>query len=131
MTSKLNWEDTLAAVWRPNRAFLKAIDHIDPIVADDLVGIDQQKQALIDNTERFITGKTSNNALLWGSRGTGKSSLIKAVFNRFKDRKLNTYTTLSTCCANNPSFSLSIATISPLQLTTIHTVTSSQCSKVR
>jgi len=88
MTSKLNWEDTLAAVWRPNRAFLKAIDHIDPIVADDLVGIDQQKQALIDNTERFITGKASNNALLWGSRGTGKSSLIKAVFNGFKDRKL-------------------------------------------
>ncbi|MFP3367165.1 DUF815 domain-containing protein, partial [Pseudoalteromonas sp. SIMBA_148] len=40
------------------------------------------------NTERFLAGEPSNNALLWGSRGTGKSSLIKALLNRYCDQGL-------------------------------------------
>jgi len=80
----INWEDTKAAIWRQNKAKLRAVYHIDPVQLADLVGIDQQKQRLVDNTERFIQHKPANNALLWGARGTGKSSLIKAVFNAYK-----------------------------------------------
>jgi len=81
----INWESSYAAVWRPNQCKLRAIKHIDPISLESLVGIDRQKEALITNTERFISNQPCNNALLWGSRGTGKSSLIKAVFNHFKN----------------------------------------------
>jgi len=53
-----------------------------------LLGVDEQKQALLDNTEAFLAGKSANNALLWGSRGTGKSSLIKALLNQYGDQGL-------------------------------------------
>ena len=86
--TEINWADTYAAVWRPNKQALRAIRNIDPISLDSLIGIDRQKQALVNNTARFTEGKLSNNALLWGSRGTGKSSLVKAVFNHFKSNKL-------------------------------------------
>ena len=46
---------------------------------DSLKGIDQQKQLLLENTEYFAKGMRANNALLWGARGTGKSSVLKAV----------------------------------------------------
>lgn len=81
--SEIDWNHTLAAVWRPQRACLRAIRHIDPISPDDLLGVERQKQLLLRNTERFLSGKPANNALLWGSRGTGKSSLIKALINRY------------------------------------------------
>jgi len=84
----IDWAQTLAAVWRPNTAQLKAIKQIDDIRLSSLVGIDRQRDALLSNTERFLANKPSNNALLWGSRGTGKSSLIKAVFNQFSDQGL-------------------------------------------
>lgn len=84
----MDWQTTFAAVWRPNTTQLKAITRVDDIHVDALVGIDRQKTILSDNTERFINGKPSNNVLLWGARGTGKSSLIKAVFNKFSDKKL-------------------------------------------
>ncbi len=57
---------------------------IDPIRLDTLVGIDRQKKALVNNTQRFLKHKPANHALLWSSRGTGKSSLIKACLNAFK-----------------------------------------------
>ena len=47
------------------------------------MGIDSQKKQLIENTERFLAGLPANNALLWGARGTGKSSLIKALLNEY------------------------------------------------
>ena len=84
----IDWAQTLAAVWRPNTAQLKAIKQIDDIRLSSLVGIDRQRDALLSNTERFLANKPSNNALLWGSRGTGKSSLIKAVFNQFSEQGL-------------------------------------------
>jgi len=84
----MDWQNSLAAVWRPNSKKLRAISDVDPISLESLVGIDRQKQALIDNTERFLSEKPSNNVLLWGSRGTGKSSLIKAIFNQYKDKNL-------------------------------------------
>jgi len=79
----IDWKNTIAAIWRQRRGQLHPVAEIDPIALDALVGIDQQKQALLENTRRFVTGLPANNALLWGSRGTGKSSLIKAVLNAF------------------------------------------------
>lgn len=87
-TTQFDWQHTPAAVWRRHRSGLRAIRRLDPIAWDDLKGIDRQKQALARNTERFLAGEPSNNALLWGSRGTGKSSLIKALLNRYRDRAL-------------------------------------------
>lgn len=87
-TQTIDWKNTPAAVWRRHRSGLRAIRRLDPIQWDSLVGIDRQRQALADNTERFLAGEPSNNALLWGSRGTGKSSLIKALLNRYRDKGL-------------------------------------------
>ncbi|TGN38844.1 ATP-binding protein [Marinobacter confluentis] len=84
----INWASTAAAVWRRHRFGLRAIRRLDPVQWDSLKGIDRQRDALARNTERFLAGQPSNNALLWGSRGTGKSSLIKALLNRYKDQGL-------------------------------------------
>lgn len=79
----INWSQTHAAVWRQQKNRLRAVMSIDPIKLDALVGIDRQKQELMNNTQRFLAGKPANNALLWGARGTGKSSLIKAILNAY------------------------------------------------
>ena len=84
----IDWARTHAAIWRQRKGQLRAVHQVDPIMLDVLVGIESQKQQLIDNTQRFIENKPANNALLWGARGTGKSSLIKAVFNQFKNNDL-------------------------------------------
>ena len=55
---------------------------------DDLLCMDRQKAEVMRNTEQFMRGKPANNVLLWGARGTGKSTLIKAVFNAFVHRGL-------------------------------------------
>ena len=88
MAKRIDWSKTLAAVWRPNKAKLKAITQLDDISLKTLIGIDRQKKALVENTERFLNAKPSNNVLLWGSRGTGKSSLIKATFNQYREQNL-------------------------------------------
>lgn len=84
----IDWSDTKAAIWRPRSAKLRVVKQIDPISLVDLVGIDEQKNQLIQNTRAFMQNRPCNNALLWGARGTGKSSLIKAVLNQFKDEGL-------------------------------------------
>jgi predicted AAA+ superfamily ATPase len=85
---KINWNKTYAAVWRSRRNYLRAVRHIDPIRLSQLVGIDAQKEKMQVNTERFLRGKPANNALLWGARGTGKSSLVKALLNEYKTQGL-------------------------------------------
>jgi predicted AAA+ superfamily ATPase len=75
----IEWDSTWAAVWRQHTQQLHPVKHLHEIALDSLVGIEQQKQALIANTERFIAAQPANHALLWGARGTGKSSLIKAI----------------------------------------------------
>lgn len=77
----IDWHQVYAAVWRSHSGKLKPVTRLDPVTLKELKGIDKQKQALLDNTCHFIDGKTSNHAMLWGARGTGKSSLIKAVLN--------------------------------------------------
>ncbi|PHQ13881.1 ATP-binding protein [Marinobacter profundi] len=80
----IDWTATPAAVWRRHRQGLRAIRRLDPIGWGDLTGIERQQLELARNTERFLAGEPSNNALLWGARGTGKSSLIKALLNRYR-----------------------------------------------
>ncbi|MEJ2651236.1 MAG: ATP-binding protein [Gammaproteobacteria bacterium] len=84
----IDWNNTKAAVWRPRKDYLRPVRHRDPVRLEDLLGIDAQKQELQRNTERFLEGLPANNALLWGARGTGKSSLIKALLNGYQDRGL-------------------------------------------
>jgi len=84
----IDWHQHHAAIWRARKEYLRPVQHIDPICLDDLLGIDEQKQLLLENTVRFVEARPANNALLWGARGTGKSSLIKAVFNRFREQGL-------------------------------------------
>jgi hypothetical protein len=78
---RVDWHQVYAAIWRSHSQKLKPVHRLDPVRLDELKGVDKQKQALMDNTRHFVEGKTSNHALLWGARGTGKSSLIKAVLN--------------------------------------------------
>ena len=84
----IDWNTIYAAIWRQRKEYLRPVLQIDPVSLNQLIGIDKQKQQLVDNTLRFINGQPANNALLWGARGTGKSSLVKALLNEFKSRDL-------------------------------------------
>ncbi|MCS3902298.1 putative AAA+ superfamily ATPase [Methylohalomonas lacus] len=82
--------DSPAYRWlqRGYRGQLQAIEHISRVQLDDLLCVDAQKEKLVRNTRQFLAGLPANNALLWGPRGTGKSSLLKALLNDFSDRGL-------------------------------------------
>lgn len=86
--NEINWQSTLAAIWRSQRRYLRPVTSLDPIRLDQLVGIDAQKIRLLENTRRFLERKPANNVLLWGSRGAGKSSLVKALLNEFGQKGL-------------------------------------------
>ena len=66
-------------LWDASQRRLTGVETIHRMPVDTLVGIDSQKQALLENTTYFASGFRANNALLWGARGTGKSSLVKSV----------------------------------------------------
>lgn len=84
----MDWSKTYAAIYRARKDELKPVLELDEIRLDELVGLQSQKEALLENTRKFINGKSCNHALLWGEKGTGKSSLIKAVFNELKEHNL-------------------------------------------
>lgn len=67
---------------------LKPVSHPHAIGLADLLCIDRQKSLLERNTRQFLRGLPANNALLWGSRGTGKSSLVKALLHDYADSGL-------------------------------------------
>lgn len=67
---------------------LEGIESTDPILLEQLVGYDHPKQKLIQNTEFLLNGYPAQNVLLYGSRGAGKSSLVKALLNEYGDRGL-------------------------------------------
>jgi len=67
-----------AFVWHPHGR-LAEVPHVSRVDLGLLKGIDRMRDILIENTERFADGLPANNALLWGARGMGKSSLVKAV----------------------------------------------------
>lgn len=67
---------------------IKAIKNIAHVNLDDLVGYEIAKKKLIDNTEAFVQGRPANNCLLFGDAGTGKSSSIKGIINKYYDQGL-------------------------------------------
>ncbi|MDY3889317.1 MAG: ATP-binding protein [Agathobacter sp.] len=66
----------------------RAINNMDTVMLDDLIGYEIQKKKLVDNTEAFVQGKRANNCLLFGDSGTGKSTSIKAIVNQYYDQGL-------------------------------------------
>ena len=66
-------------VWNPDKLALMPVKHVNRIDIDLIKGVDQARDALIENTRQFANGLPANNVLLWGARGMGKSSLVKSV----------------------------------------------------
>ena len=85
-----DWESAIAFRWRKSngRGWLQAVRHPHPIRLSDLETIDDQKERITANTRQFVAGKPANNVLLTGARGSGKSSLVKAMLNEFAARGL-------------------------------------------
>lgn len=85
----INW-DAHAFIWRRRgaRGWLDDVKHIATIAPEDLQHIEQQKNIITRNTAQFVAGKPANNVLMTGARGTGKSSLVKAMLNQFADQGL-------------------------------------------
>jgi predicted AAA+ superfamily ATPase len=86
----IDWKKILAARWRKRdgRGFLQAVAHPHAITTDRLVAVDAQKRSIDQNTRQFVAGLPANNVLLTGSRGTGKSSLVKAMLARYAGKGL-------------------------------------------
>lgn len=80
-------KDSFAWRWCKTQGALP-ITWESPISRDHLLHIDLQAKLLFDNTQQFVEGFMANNALLWGARGTGKSSLIQAVLSGFIEKEL-------------------------------------------
>ena len=71
--------DADAFTWQAETARLEPVAEINRLDIEQLIGINRSRNTLLDNTRRFAAGYPANNALLWGARGMGKSSLVKAV----------------------------------------------------
>lgn len=86
----IDWNKTRAAIWRSRQQKLKAIQNqdIDWMDSDQLLGIDRQKLLFEENIKHFLQAKPVNHVLLWGARGTGKSSLVKAALNAYHPQGL-------------------------------------------
>jgi uncharacterized protein len=78
-----------AFVWEAQAHELRPVGRVSAVPFELLVGIDRVRDILLANTERFAAGRPANNALLWGARGMGKSSLIKAVHRKINDADPN------------------------------------------
>ncbi|MFA7279511.1 MAG: ATP-binding protein [Sterolibacterium sp.] len=85
-----DWDAAVAFRWlkRQGRGHLQAVLRPHQIRLEDLCGIDEQKARIEQNTRQFLAGKSANNVLLTGARGTGKSSLVKGVLNQYATRGL-------------------------------------------
>jgi uncharacterized protein len=75
----MDLDEADAFVWHPSPPHLAPVAKVSRVDIGLLRGVERQKQILLDNTERFAHGLPANNAMLWGARGMGKSSLVKAV----------------------------------------------------
>ena len=85
-----DWRKVTAARWRKRsgRGYLQAVAHPHAVAMSDLVAIDEQKNAIDQNTRQFVAGHPANNVLLTGARGTGKSSLVKAMLAKYASHGL-------------------------------------------
>ena len=89
-TTPVNWVNCHAANWRRHSfsGCLEPVKITDTTRLDELLGVDDQKEIMINNTRQFLQGLPANNSLLWGSRGTGKSSIVKALLNEYGNQGL-------------------------------------------
>src|SRR5205814_5426656 len=85
-----DWKKLTAARWRKRsgRGYLQPVAHPQAVALSDLVAIDEQKKAIDQNTRQFVAGVPANNVLLTGARGTGKSSLVKAMLRKYAAKGL-------------------------------------------
>jgi predicted AAA+ superfamily ATPase len=85
-----DWNASVAFRWRKKngRAYVEPVRHVHRIALRDLQGIDNQKDLVERNTRQFVEGHPANNVLLTGARGTGKSSLIKALLDKYAPKGL-------------------------------------------
>lgn len=83
-----DWLAATAFRWDHQRRTLLPVANFQRIALSDLLGIDEQKQRIRRNTAQFVRGGTANNVLLSGARGTGKSSLVKALLNEYAGQGL-------------------------------------------
>ncbi len=84
----IDWKKTHAARWLVEARSLRTIRHAHRIEAKHLLAIDDQKQKIDANTRQFVEGRPANNVLLTGARGTGKSSLVKAMLAKYASKGL-------------------------------------------
>ena len=86
-----DWQAAIAWRYRKRSSghgVLEPVRHVAAMQLSDLKEIDAQKEKIQRNTEQFVAGKTANNVLLTGARGTGKSSLIRACLHSYAPRGL-------------------------------------------
>lgn len=86
-----DWDASIAFRYRKRlsgRGVIEPVRYRAQLVLDDIKMVDRQKEDLVRNTEQFVQGRLANHVLLTGSRGTGKSSLVKACLNAYADQGL-------------------------------------------
>ena len=92
-----DWKASVAFRWRSGGAraaygrstgWLQPVRHVHRIKLSDLRGVDKQIERVEQNTRQFLQGEPANNVLLTGARGTGKSSIVKALLNKYSGRGL-------------------------------------------
>lgn len=85
-----DWKASIAFRWRKRNGvgLIQPVIHLHRIMLADLQGIDEQKRLVEQNTRQFVQGAPANNVLLTGARGTGKSSLVKALLNKYASKGL-------------------------------------------
>jgi uncharacterized protein len=88
--ARIDWQTCQAANWRRHSfaGYLEPLDVFADLQLDDLLGIDKQKRTVEENTRQFLAGFPANNVLLWGTRGTGKSSLVRAILHAYAPKGL-------------------------------------------
>ena len=90
--SPTDWKASIAFRWRKTaalgsaRGWLQPVRHVHRMKLSDLQGIDAQIRKVDQNTRQFVEGKPANNVLLTGARGTGKSSIVKGLLNKYAPR---------------------------------------------
>ena len=79
----IDWQQRIAGYWRRGRwsSSIVGYEETGVVSLDNLLHVDAQKNSLVQNTRQLLAGLPANNALLWGARGTGKSSLVHGVLN--------------------------------------------------
>ncbi len=76
---EIDWKEADAFMWQSERRYFRPVKNVNSIPLELLQGIDQNIDILLENTTKFSKSLPANNALLWGARGMGKSSLIKGI----------------------------------------------------